>query len=1366
MANRDQAIWELAEWPITTETPVTHSHLEDLRRAYWMMGEGLNKSADYLNCSLVYGNTFQSHLPDWKDVLLPFPEADIEYEDAAENMQKAAWPNVTPGSYKCWYDYSFSYEVDSVDISYNSLGEFRLPLGSQITSPGLFNQTGMIIAIDGGEETWYAVQDDFRPGTPFEVNSTNLNWDQANNGFYRVKSTRIDGSYLCVLATDLDGNDRQLSACSGFNGVDAACDFGGDWWVFVGNDGSSSITYADPYDGGVLLTIIEDLCIHYYIDTASGLWWSQKDKYHRYPPNPDGTPLRGPNDGRPPTGGQWAANGNGNWVRFYNPVIYHCGDNSQPRFHVDGSFEGNLLYAQFGQYACMFPASDLLPHHVDAKGKQPPKYYLGDSSTKYKYGSKVALLAEHITDPATLGPVQNFIETGYSMSANDADHHGRGWTDNYIQAHPVEVGNYGSQAQAGLYPIDHYAVNWADIFQQKKCSKSIQNAIEGLCQGLNGPYGAGGSGWALPPDDDYKTNWFWKHYNDALDADYKGALVAKGIITSSVSTYGQAYDSAGLSAWQPALLGAHKQFADLTDEYWGECGHALGVILKMLGPDYYDWYFDTDYIWLPQLAVNERWEYKQYSGTYDLPYTTVNGITGINTWEEYAEAAYPAPVGVWRRVPKYTLGCREQYNILTDNTEEPMGMHSYWFDFGDLRAVGRVVFDSSFTRNINADDMYIPDLSDFAETSYSSYTALGDNKYSFAGDITDQVKAGHKLWTNSGTDYYFTASPSVYNVISAHYDTVAELTYILFDAAPTGTLYHNYNISERHFADTGQPGYVSRIGTILNQLRDVLQLLNFAKGEMTHHNMAGVGVSSYGYSGYPDVYYFQPGLTETSSLGEVKAQQAGQLQYYYDQQNPNDTDDWTGQETVSIGQGWQFHLGWHYNDQNDPWVGGISINRGGLVVDTQSYIETAGYDPFNAPGTTWVMLKIESINGAGGRSAVDYDYDNGIFSNIHQIVHDPGLYTPDGNYYGTEYIYEHCEGTNSLEVIIPPAYVFVPLTSANVSGSIEFGGQECSLIEFSAPWGDVMTPGPPSDSFINSNYNVDRTAYFCGWGVQVSVVNQYIYSEVDWPIFSNVIWDRLITQSELVYGDLGDTDPPVPSPVFVRGPFLYDANLVHRGGGGSDYENDNYTADWRIIAYVNLVEDEAGHGVLYNFEAHAEIEFAGQITHLAALYSANDDYEYDIALPDNEYGWTTKDYNDVEPFYLTVQAHDNFSSFVGQDDNYCPDIAISDELSLHPDTPFFPHKPIITVSRVQESAAYYDTVNISVPWWNDDSIVGYQIEVANAEGLSIIVDETTPQYVRTVINPTTVYKYRVRYIDNKRHIPGQWSAQVVKDQAD
>ena len=1381
MTDTTPTIWQLAEWPLDTTKKREHLFPEDVRRFIYLASIGAGRPSGHETFTANPYITSQNFALDFKDVLDPYPTSDLTYttEQQETNVE---WGDILPGSHLCYYDGSFTHDIYSVDLTSDSYGEFVFALGSQRTEPCLFDQTGTTIYITGVTKSWYEVEDDFRPGTPFIVNSTAENWSQENNGYYRVKSTRTSGSYLYVKVDYGEKAERkQLTTCSGFSGVEASCAFGGDWWIFRGNNGSSTDGPGDNTDlAGDLAALSDDGTNYTNSLTRSGYLWSKKDFYHRHPLD-SGELIRSPYDGRPPTGGLLAADFNSDWIRTFNPAAYHTYDQNCHRYMVYADWQGNRSAANFDIYSAVFPAQDYLPFQTDPKEQIPPKLYRGDSSTKWKYNSKVQFKALQITDPANLGPRYDTIKTGYSTGTGDDDHHGRSMSKQYMQSHAVEYGGYGELTEAGYLPAQHATSAWGPQWQQGKFNGAIQNMIELICQSktetiiLDGILGGDslpisldtgfdGKTFMLRVDDDYIDNWLWFHANIEAESNHYDYMVAKYSMPTGNTTYGEILAWGGTAkAWRPDLNTVQMEWAQIDDVFWGENESGVELLLKKLGHDYYDWVFDTETPWTWSHVLNEKWEVEQDAGTYNGG-STVNGVSGLTNWDDNAEARYPTVSGTWRRTFKYSLGHYENVKITTGTSTDPCGMRSYWYGEDDIRMPGRSVVDyeNMPDQESTADAYVVPDITDFGPNTYSC--SVDGTTITISGDITANLKAGYSIWTvDNAALNAVDATTTEYLVKHVKYNGTNTIA-ILSGTLNQTTFYYDKAINDRHNADTGTPGYIYRVHLILDQCRDLLNLLTASVGAMTDHKLIAAYTDSTDTDWIEGFSYAHPSLASDADDETIKAFLLSEQNDNYDTRYPDDYDDWVYNPTyptrAEIGHAWMYFK----NVVTDSWYGTLAWYRAAIIVDEASYKTIFGTSPFESDQTTYILMRIKAAQHCT-LPAVTFDADSGIYSNFEQQAHNPGFYDSVGNAYTAEYLYEQLEGTSSATVVTPYAYYYVPITAANVTGSFDDNGVTKKVIEFMSPWGATSGIGPQSGSVEWYNWSENVARPMSLWEADIKIENERLIQEFDWTTYNRVSWKRLYERASIVFGDLGDTTPPVPTVKFIKGPYLYDANLEWAGNGFSSYTDDDYVADWRIRAYANLVQDEAGHGVLYDFTAESpEDDFFSSIpdTFLAEMDSDDEGYLYDMALPTGYTYPTMQNYfTGTTGFFLDCAAHDNYSTISGGSgsDNY-QDAVTSDELVLDNDTMFFPHQAdYFEYDRTTPDGIHWrDEITIKLPWWNGAAGGRYQVEVTHGAGEPTVYTYSSRFYVGPYITGAvrTVH-YRFRYYSHNRRYPGMWS---------
>lgn len=657
--------WLQSDWPIEKKQAICHLFAEDIRRQIAIatqLNHGRPEGTEYGPRDASHPARYAIAFEDWMQ------SYDYAIQSGVWTVKSVQEPNFStyPGRAIVWFEDNFSSTISDVEFSEDEKGEFVISGCSPITKDCIYD-SNTAPTLTPVSKTWYIEDDNWRKGTPFVITDCD---NPLNNGFYRVYSKRLDGSTLYVKACDKDGNQVQLSACSSGTMV---CNFGGDWWTLRGMQGNvlaTHMNYEDSNDPEGLFSVLDD---YKYVGASRGRWWTDKDMYHRYEDH-----VRGPLDGRPPSGGQLAIDFNNDWVRTVNDSLYHTYDNNSHRYVIKADSTKDLTYTL--NFA-IFEAKDYLPEQVDPKEQVPPYYGRNTKSIRWKYGSKVPIKAKQITNPAKLGAINPVDFDGFK---------GESWVGvgndrQYIRSGIYQISSAGALAvRYGIIPplknnSNQSPVEW---WEDTKYDPAIQNMVELACEA---------EGWCMEVDNDYKENWFkMKHPswgNETLDSNLE--LWLYGDVTSR--TYQYAYSDLGIGAYKPEYDVSMPKYALLNDELWGENSSAFELILKKLGSSYYDWYYDdvTPYMSESILKVKGKFYAETNFATWTFP-VTINGKTFNNQGEAkakvggVADAIWPRPVGTWRRTWKYSLGYVREDKMRGGDLTDP-DCHDYgdysWYDY-------------------------------------------------------------------------------------------------------------------------------------------------------------------------------------------------------------------------------------------------------------------------------------------------------------------------------------------------------------------------------------------------------------------------------------------------------------------------------------------------------------------------------------------------------------------------------------------------------------------------------------------------------------------------------------------------------------
>ena len=606
--------------------------MEDLRKWIYLATDGKTAHAEGTQASGQDENHPLRYAPDWAAWMLNYSDALIA--NFTEAQTSDLFFQTRPGGIVVWFEDSFSSNISGVEFSSNEKGELIIPNCQQITKNGIYNWNGTGNPVPQSE-TWYKEFDDWRPGTPFLLTGCT---DARNNGFYRVSSRRMVGSTLYISANYADGRPAQFFEETAGT---MSCNFGGDWWCLLGLNGHvSDMLWAHQS----IESYLEDLEDWTYWASGSGKLWTAKDSYHRYAGN-----ARGPNDGRPPSGGQWAIDYNNDWIRAVNPNLYHTYDVNAHRYEVISDWEDNTVYW------AIWPAYKRLNIETDPKEQIPPWFCQDKKNARWKYGGKVPLRKNQICNALRLGPV----DAPKAMAWHDSG----GWhaiaTHRQYHTSYIVPALLAYQIKFGTIPVsagDNGLYQW----EQNKYDDSVQVMAE---------FAAEQYGWALQVDDTYIHNWFAVYHpswgEDVLPEALEWTLY--GDIDNR--TYQEAYNDFGIAAYRPDLDASAPAYAELHDELWGENGSATELILKKMGTDYYDWYYDTSTPFISERVLKIRTLFLANPGYWTFP-TTVHGVV-CSSIEDVANVCWPIPAGTWRRTWKHTLGYIREGKMRASELGEP-----------------------------------------------------------------------------------------------------------------------------------------------------------------------------------------------------------------------------------------------------------------------------------------------------------------------------------------------------------------------------------------------------------------------------------------------------------------------------------------------------------------------------------------------------------------------------------------------------------------------------------------------------------------------------------------------------------------------
>ena len=504
--------WEDYEWDAAKGGQVSHLAASDISKRIYLCTEGNNADNDKAEFEpQVIGSQTIRYTLSWEDTLTPYPIADIIYAPAVQDAN-LVYPQKAPGSINVWFERTFTHDLQGVVLT-GSDYEFKF-LATSVTKYGIYDENISPVEYQGTQETWDLELDDFRPGTPFTIIGCD---EAANDGFYRVKSVRTDGSNVFVIADNNNYEQQDLVVTAVIAG-EASCDFGGDWYTLRSGNGNSSASGTGSK--GKLNADFAEYTDTAYDATANDEWWTEKDMYHRYEETA-GEVTYGPNDGRPPMGGQLSKDFNSDWVRTNNSSIYHTYDKNSHRFFIEAGATGSQP-TTYTQYSTLLQTSKFMPFQADAKEIISPFKYQDTNRTAWKYRGKVKLKANQITDPANLGAIAAVIRTGYDST-------GVSIARQYSSTHTWTTGSVTKTAEGYLPPNDSANDGALERWVNEKYNDALQNMVELACES---------KAWCKLANNTYATNWFDLHSTEYLNGQKKITGTAHLQVQSLIVRYG------------------------------------------------------------------------------------------------------------------------------------------------------------------------------------------------------------------------------------------------------------------------------------------------------------------------------------------------------------------------------------------------------------------------------------------------------------------------------------------------------------------------------------------------------------------------------------------------------------------------------------------------------------------------------------------------------------------------------------------------------------------------------------------------------------------------------------------------------------
>ena len=884
----DQLKWEEFEWDIEKGDSIHHKQLRDLRKRIWLATTGHFSTIEKAEFKpQVIGSTDIRYAKRWEDIMTPHPDSDIVLDNAgAFPTECNAWhffPQYSPGSFTCFFEYGFTHNIVGAVLT-GSDYEFKFA-ATTVKQYSIGDQTGCTIAVkngsadadidqailDGDALEFFREKDNLRPGTPILVTNTT-----SNNGLYRVKSVRDDGSNVFI-KVDNNKYEQQDLVVEGAGGT-ATCnpnhdsngkngDWGGDWYTLRSGNGSSGAAYDGSTNNGKMNTAFEQLGDEVY-NSSLDLWWNTHDLHHTflptstYPYPTDKEELleylyvasMGIGDHRPPAGGQYSKDFNEDWCRVPNPSLFATYDENCHRATIQSDSDGSQGDG-YQQWAAVFPAESYLNKQVDPKEQITPWRFIDSGSTRWKYGTengnKVKSEKSQITNVDKLGAIASVRRTGYITTGGTPVPSST--AKQYQSTYSVDPGaaNTGNRTAVGSNPntaLDNYRDNMIN----EKYDDALQVMVEHACELKK---------WVAGTDDTYKENWadlysdtvikllprtfdHWVNVTTYSTGDYVQHLLVVyksrqnnnyyHTPTVSDTTWWEVQTVEDLRnhnsdidfIWKPEVNSNQPVFALLNDELFGENGSAYEKILKDLGSEYYDWYLDVDRPYRSARVLDASWLW--YYSLDSAGKAAQAAIVGSSDPDTIMDYYWKEPIGTWRRCAKYSLGRVSNTRMRSGNLADPV-FHTY-ADYSTHPVTSQPIKGYGHFR------MTAEDTSDFS--TWDDAITKVNSTFVLAGDRTTEVSSGDLL-----VDYSVSSPYPTYKVLRLVYDSSEnETTFYMDDnftsASPTPThIYGNSSISERH-----DPGYIlidpddgtttidvynKNVYKIMNQCRTVLEQLEY-----------------------------------------------------------------------------------------------------------------------------------------------------------------------------------------------------------------------------------------------------------------------------------------------------------------------------------------------------------------------------------------------------------------------------------------------------------------------------------------------------------------------------------------------------------
>jgi len=1225
--------WEKHSWPLEKGQIITHEAIRDVSKRGFLLSIGKNASEERAKRepSIPFEDP-QKFAFKWEDVMLPYPTEDIEYDtdatppDVSQCEKNTEQAGIIPGSLTVWFERSFSHDLLGV-VQTGDDFEFKFAATS-VTLYALYHQNGCTILVKDGtataseQETFFREQDDFRPGTPFIVQ----NCDEASNdGFYRVREVRNDGSNVFVIVDNNSYEQQTLVATAVAQGT-ATCDFGGDWYTLRSGNGNS--TNSGIGNGGKLNNFFSNYGDSTYergpdqTGPVVDFWFSQKDLFHRYEPiayavppdeNPSGVyesyqPNWGPNDSRCPDGGQLSKDFNGEWVRTDNPNLYSTYDDNCHRFHIEADSEGSYISlpsSTYEQFSYLVETSEFLNEQTDPKEIHSPFKYKDTNASRWKYKGKVRFKKSQITDHENLGTFGYPIRTGYVTESNTKV--GASTDHQYVSTHSFDAGgsNTGSRTQDGYLPPSDTSVpleKWID----QSYNDAVQNMVSRVC---------GSEKWLHEPTDQYITNWFDIHsQNLVAPVEYGAFFHLNGVeewfwygTFTGTETYEDLFAAEGLNAWKPEMNQYMNPFPPMDDELFGENGSALELILSQI-PDSYDWWFDSHtfvskrvcddgIIWL--LSRGVTWDDDNLPGVF-------NGVSCI-TAGDVLEACWPmtSAAGTWRRTFKNSLGRVSNSKMRDGNRSDPISDEYINYSIHPDTSVPQIMYGRFKMEEPEPDEYYT-----WSQAITINNPSATDSSFTLSGNETAKFKEGWRVFDFIDSDPSIGDEYFSYLILKVVYDSDEDETNVwmdeLFHTNEPETVYGDINLSTTHDSHETvgeQEIYNKNIYKILNDCRDVLLRLGLRR--------ADIPVGLYEGDTMPD-YFSHSEPTHAELITYINENAAN---WYRGEENTGSTVTWTEEFSIAIG---------------------------GLTAGDTSIEQTVSHW---AKASILLTLPFD----LRGTSTKIYTY-----MKAYPVIADkgPGITLPMWS----------VKGVLNLDLDSPPASWLAekPFTEFISYGVVELADN--ANLDFSTY--------NPDDGTYDFRYLVDQeyeffpSEFLGGVNFQESQAVCSLYNSNNIAILPDLdevgeVFGRGYERADYGLEDSSaDTTPPAGEPEWEIEPYIYARNYDPSGQSLTFFKD--VEPEWGIKAKAQIQSDLQGNGVFYIFDYNQQDPSSETPVYPDKMDLEQIEQGYDEILDmgvgaspgDNDDAWLAFD-NFITTWQATLNSRDNASQFIGNpDDNY------------------------------------------------------------------------------------------------------------------